>query len=60
MVTFLTQEEMQNLPEGTRILSQCCGETAHEYCDTICSLCRDHTGFNAYDEDGNDLGAVMP
>ena len=31
--------------ECEEFISQCCGAERHEYVDTICTQCSDHTGF---------------
>ena len=44
------------LPEGAEILSGCCMVPMHELCETICSACHEHTGFDVYDAEGELLG----
>ena len=43
-------------PEGAEILSGCCMVPMHELCETICSACHEHTGFDVYDAEGELLG----
>ena len=35
--------------ECKEFVSQCCGAGKHEYVDTICAQCNDHTGFECID-----------
>ena len=35
--------------ECEEFVSQCCGAGRHEYVDTICAQCNDHTGFECID-----------
>ena len=48
------------LPVDVEILSVCCGAPWNSELWSICGFCRDHTGFVAYDADGNELGEVNP
>ena len=36
---------MKTSHECLEFVSQCCGASKHEYVETICWRCRDHSGF---------------
>ena len=39
-------------------LSSCCGAPEHSDVEGMCVACHDWSGFELYDEDGNEVGVV--
>ena len=42
-------KEKSKMHECEEFVSQCCGAGRHEYVESICGQCLDHTGFECID-----------
>jgi len=46
---FKERQKIRMEHECKEFVSLCCGAERHEYVDTICAQCLDHTGFECID-----------
>ena len=46
---FKREQKKRMEHQCEEFVSQCCGAGKHEYVETICSACNDHSGFECID-----------